>query len=712
MRRFALCVLFLSGLWTISVGQLSLNDLISGGKHFSKYRPEAKSVSFRPESNELIVREGDVLYTQGVRTKMRKPLLHLTQLNQWMKQASYMELKSLPQMQWETQDRFVFTHQGAVLFVDLKEEKVGERVRLPKGARHANYCAENNYFAFTQGNSLFLVQGDESPELVAESEDPAMVYGQVVHRNEFGIDKGIFWSPGGRALAFYKKDESMVSDYPLVNINTRVAGLKNIKYPMAGMASHEVSVGIYDRLSKKTVYLETGEPKDRYFTNISWTPDAKYVLVAELNRAQDHMQFKKYDASTGKLDEVLFEEKSEVWVEPSHPAVSLHKDPSKYLWQSKRSGFNHIYMYDLERGFKKAITQGDWEVTKLLYVSKNDDFIIIECTKDSPLERQIYRVDMKTGALVRITKEPGVHRAQVSDDGNYVLTHFSSLQVPGKTQVYSNKGVLQQQLHEAKNPFEGMELASVEMITLKTKDGKHDLYGRLVLPPHFDAQKKYPVIIYVYGGPHSQMVQNSWQAGSRGWQLYMAQQGYIALTLDNRGTYYRGQAFEQAIHRQLGQLEVEDQMQGVAYLKSLPYVDAERIGVHGWSYGGFMTLSMMMQYPDVFKVGVAGGPVIDWKYYEVMYGERYMDKPQENPEGYLQSDLTQHVDKLKGRALVIHGSQDPVVVWQHSLRFVTECVQKGVQVDYFPYPNHEHNVIGKDRIHLMEKVSRYFEDFL
>jgi len=234
----------------------------------------------------------------------------------------------------------------------------------------------------------------------------------------------------------------------------------------------------------------------------------------------------------------------------------------------------------------------------------------------------------------------------------------------------------------------------------------------MILPPDFDATKKYPVIVYVYGGPHAQLVTNDWLGGASGWDFYMAQEGYIMFTLDNRGSANRGAAFENIIHRQLGVIESQDQMTGIEYLRSLGYADMDRIGVHGWSYGGFMTTTLMTDHADVFKVGVAGGPVINWELYEIMYGERYMDMPQENEEGYANNNLLNKVEKLTGRLMLIHGTADPVVVWQHSLNFVQKCVEKKVLVDYMVYPGHEHNVRGYDRIHLMRIVTRYFEDHL
>ncbi|WP_439185002.1 DPP IV N-terminal domain-containing protein [Carboxylicivirga taeanensis] len=706
-------LLFLVGITLLSAkGQLSLEDVIHGGKTFYNYYPRALNVEFRGEASELVYQRNDSVFVQTIKSSQQSFLFDLNELNTILKEGKHATLKRMPSLKWKTANKVSFSTADGYYTVDLKNKQVVAFAGREQGGQNYDLSHGAERVAYTVGNDLYIRSGHETPVFVAGKEGDDVIFGHTVHRNEFGINKGTFWSNNDEALAFYREDNSMVSDYPLVNVAERVAKLENIKYPMAGMTSHQVKVGVYNLATQKIVYLKTGEPADRFFTNICWTPDDRYLLVAELNREQNHMQLKKYEAATGEFVSMLFEEKDDRWTEPQHPALFIPNKKGDFIWQSMKDGYNHLYVYSIDGQLKKQLTKGEWEVTKVLGFDRSARYIFIESTKEEALERHVYKVSLSSGKMTRVTTEKGVHKVKVSPDGRYAITTFSSLNVPSKTNLKDTQGRLIRTLQVVDNPYKTIETGKVELLKLKTKDGQFDLNARVVLPVDFDPAEKYPVIVYVYGGPHSQLVQNKWMGGARGWQLYMAQKGYIAFTLDNRGTANRGKAFAQAIHRQLGQLEVEDQMQGIAYLKSLPYVDAERIGVHGWSYGGFMTISMMTQHPEVFKTGVAGGPVIDWKYYEIMYGERYMDMPQENPEGYEKANLNSKVKNINGRLLVIHGAIDPVVVWQHSLTFVRECVKNRVQIDYFPYPRHEHNVLGKDRIHLMEKVSRYFDDFL
>lgn len=607
-----------------------------------------------------------------------------------------------------------------------------------KGA-NIDFTAEGGHIAYTVGNNLYV------DNHAVTNEPEGIVCGQSVHRNEFGISKGTFWSPTGSLLAFYRMDESMVTQYPLVDVTARIGTVENIRYPMAGMTSHKVSVGIYNPATQKTVYLNTGDPTDRYFTNISWAPDEKSLFLIEVNRDQNHSKLCQYNAETGELMQTLIEETHPKYVEPQTPIVFLPWDSNKFIYQSQRDGYNHLYVYDLAKlsanqpqkldaeaiekmwslvqkvgsgkNVKEAagvqLTQGEWLVQGILGFNAKKKEVIITATKESPLQSNVYKVNVNNGKITLLDNGQGVHNTQLSASGTYLLDNWSAPDVPRIIDIASTaNGKETVRLLTAKDPFEGFIMPRVEVGTLKAADGKTDLYYRLIKPADFDPAKKYPAIIYVYGGPHAQMLVNNWNYAARGWDIYMANRGYIMLTLDNRGSSNRGLEFENCTFRHLGIEEGKDQVKGAEFLQSLPYVDADRIGVHGWSFGGHMTTALMLRYPEIFKVGVAGGPVIDWKFYEVMYGERYMDTPQANPEGYKQCDLKNLAGQLKGHLLIIHDDHDRTCVPQHTLSFMKACVDARTYPDLFIYPTHDHNVLGRDRVHLHEKITRYFDDYL
>jgi dipeptidyl-peptidase-4 len=593
---------------------------------------------------------------------------------------------------------------------DFQNHHIQKVNEVPDSAENIAFEVHTEQVAFTIKNNLFLAQKGKITRL-SNDKNPDIVNGQIVSRNEFGIDKGIFWSPSGEKLAFYRKDQSRVFNYPLVDINQRVAKVKYIKYPMAGTPSEYVTLGIYDIKTGKTVFLKTDPESEQYLTAVTWGPQGKYIYVGILNRDQNHLWMNQYDASTGRRIKTLFEETNPKYVEPLFPLYFNPYHPDEFVWNSRRDGWNHLYLYNTDGKLLKQLTQGKWEVTHVLgYFHKNAIYFV--ATKESPLQKNLYSVDLRSGKILRLSPEHGTHSAKVSADGKYLLDVFSSTDVCREYQLLNNRGRLVRVIQKDKNPLADYKLGKMSIFTLPSQIDGAPLYCRMIKPVDFDSTRKYPVIVYVYGGPHEQLITDTWLGGAGFMLNYLAENGYLIFTLDNHGSENRGRDFEQVIFRHLGTNEIKDQLVGVHYLKSLPFVDTTRMGVDGWSFGGFMTTSLMVRTPGVFQVGVAGGPVIDWKYYEVMYGERYMDTPQQNPEGYRQASLLNYVDNLKGHLLLIHGTMDPVVVWQHSLLFVQKAIHDNKLMDYFVYPGHEHGVTGRDRLQLTRKIKSYFDQWL
>lgn len=639
-------------------------------------------------------------------------IITLNELNNLFTQLNLSKLNNFPQIIWNDKNSFNFWNNNDWLIYDIKNKKLTKVNSVDKEAENKTVAPNSKYIAFTKANNLFVSLNHSKTIQITYESDTNIVCGQAVHRNEFGIESGIFWSPKSNYIAFYRMDQTMVTNYPLVDISYTPARLKNIKYPMAGQTSHHVTIGIYDVNSGKITWLKTGEPLDQYLTCLSWSPDEKYFYVAHLNRDQNHLQLKKYNVSTGELIKILFEERNDKYVEPENPLIFLPNSSDKFLWYSERDGFNHLYLYDTEGNLIRQVTSGNWVITNFNGFDKSGENIFITTTKESPLERHVYKVNIKTGKIEKLTKEPGVHFIITNTDYNFFIDTYSNVKTPRIINILNSKGELVKNLLTAENPLKDYKIGETKIFSIKNDEGI-ELYCRMILPPDFDENKKYPVIVYVYGGPHAQEVTNAFGFGRYFlWFYMMAQKGFIIFTLDNRGSANRGLAFEQATFRRLGTIEIKDQMTGINYLKTLPYIDTTRFGVFGWSYGGFMTTSLMLRTNNTFKVGVGGGAVIDWKYYEVMYTERYMDTPQTNLEGYNEASLLNYVNNLNGKLLLVHGTSDPVVVWQNTLSFVKKAIELNKPLDYFPYIGHAHGVIGKDALHLYTKITNYFLDNL
>lgn len=584
--------------------------------------------------------------------------------------------------------------------------KTGKLIQeIPKSGDNPTFDASKTNLAFTADNNLYFLNKNQQKITVTNESNLAIVSGQSIARSEFGITNGIFWSPKATYLAFYQKDETEVADYPLLDITQTPGKLENIKYPMIGQKSEKPKVGIYHLATQKTVFIAPRGNQDDYLTNLSWTPDEKHVVIAELNREQNDMHLNLYDAQTGAFVRTILNEKNPKWVEPEHPAYFPHTNSTNFVWISEKDGFNNLYYYTIEGKLIKQLTRNKFITREIIGSNPAGTTIYFKATGENPTNMLGYKVDLK-GNQTLITKDQGVHSFAVNSDGTYFFDEYSNHSTPSKSLLY-DKNLKVKTLLESSNKYEGYQMGTSEIKTIKSADGTTDLYTRLIKPSNFDPNKKYPVFVYVYGGPHAQMNTNSYLDGANLWMYWMAEQGYLVFTVDNRGSDNRGFAFESAVHARLGVNEMDDQMKGVDYLKSLPYVDQNRLAIHGWSYGGFMTTSLMLRKPDVFKVGIAGGPVTDWKYYEIMYGERYMDTPAENQKGFDEANTLNYVNNLKGKLLLIHGTSDDVVVMQHNFALIKKFIEAGKQVDFFPYPMHKHNVQGKDRVHLMTKVLNY-----
>lgn len=741
----------------------TLDEIIPGGTGYYSLRPESrfyawwgeKLVQLETECVKLVQLPSAKKAVKSV-DSASEVLFTLDGLNKIAEASDIRDLVSCLNMTFPEADKPIV--QAVLRDVIVRINWQSGEIVWTVSNDHAKYAsadmASSRALAYRYKDNLYVQTADGAVNQLTTDGSSDIVYGTSVHRDEFGISKGTFWSEDGTKLAFYRMDQSMVSKYPQVNItpfeHTQVSSAKEWEegdsrcatyepdaYPMAGETSHKVTVGIYDVATQKTVYLQTGDPTDRYFTNISWSPDGKKLYLIEVNRDQNHGTLDEYDAETGVKIRTLLTEHNDRYFEPTSPIQFLPWDSKRFVYMTRRDGYRHIYLYRLPKGggeavLERQLTKGEYEVFDLLGFCPSQKTIIYASNEQMPLQTNVYSVTM-AGVRTVLGNADGVHDdVTLSASGKQYFERYSAA-VEAKTgkpvlrryDCVSTKTGLAQTLFEADDPVSKYWHPEVRVGTLKAADGKTDLYYRMVLPKDFDPSKKYPAIVYVYGGPHAHMIESTYNYGARAWDVYMAQEGYVMFTLDNRGSEHRGLEFEQATFRQLGVVEMQDQLCGVDYLKSLPFVDANRLGVHGWSFGGFMTSSLMCSFTGTdepapglfqgespFKVGVAGGPVIDWRFYEVMYGERYMDTPQQNPEGYDSTSLLPKAKNLRGRLMVIYGHNDPTCVPQHTLSFIRACIDAGTYPDLFTYPGDGHNMYGTDRVHLHGVITRYFKEHL
>lgn len=545
--------------------------------------------------------------------------------------------------------------------------------------------------------------------LVAKGGD-GIVYGEPVSRHEFGIDTGIFRGPEGR-YAFYCKDESAVRQFPLLDLAT--ARPRLIRYPMTGDESEVLRLGIFDVSTGQTVY---SEPRTDYITNVCWSPSGR--LFAQLvDRAQHNSQLVEMDVRTGEFGPAILSEHDDAWTEPLDPIWFFGADEGVFVYRTDgRHGYRNFYLCDMS-GECRRIVQTDADLS---FVAIEGDYLYYTSAEVSPLERHLFRVRVsgrssvgaaRIGKPERLTSERGWHSISVVPGCGFI-DNFSSFEgecfgrtiVPGRRVRYGAK--------TDTTPDKGYARGRVELGAVPSADGLYDNYYRLTYPVGYEEGKQYPLVVYVYGGPHSQMVTEGYLGLTRYWDQLMAAKGYLVYTQDNRGTQNRGARYERAINRHCGEAEAADQLRGIDVLIERGLVDTSRVAVHGWSYGGFMTLTLATERPGLFKAAVAGGPVIDWRWYEVMYGERYMDTPQANPDGYAASSLVPKASRLKAATMIFQGAEDDTVVLQNCYSFIQECIGQGIRIDFFTFPCAEHNMRGAERVYLYDRVTDFIDSAL
>jgi dipeptidyl-peptidase-4 len=690
---------------TISFSQnksLTVEDAVMG--YYNGLYPEnITGLQWVPGTELYSAINSNVLYVFDNTGKIKKKLT-LAEIKTTLKNP---ELSYMPRLTWESPTEIHLTLKDKLYILDPFKNELKKFITLPDRFENIDFHFNSESIAYTQENDLFIWRDGQETRVTKNNEHNTS--GQAIARYEFGISKGTFWSPSGAFLAFYEKNEENVTEYPLLDYSSTPASSHPIKYPMAGQLSEHGRVGIVDSETGETTYLQQMGEEDSYVTNIAWSPDNQFIYLAHLNREQTSMALNKYNRK-GDFLKTIYQEFDEEYVEPENPPYFIPNGKGEFIWITEKNGFSNLVLMN-DDGIIRELTNLTYDITDFIGFNSEGTKAFFHATGENPTENHGYAVELETGTVTQLTSGNGTHTISVSESGKFYIDNYSSTTIPGKTTLYHTTKSKSWEILSAENPLSEYSIGTTEIFSKKTSDGT-ELWCRMIKPSHFDETKKYPVLFYVYNGPHVQLVTDSWLGGASLWMHSLAEEGYIIFTVDGRGSSHRGIDFEQTVHENMGTIEVQDQAEMAEWLKTLPYTDNDRFAVHGWSYGGFMTTSLMLKKPGLFKVGVAGGPVIDWRLYEIMYTERYMDTPETNPEGYAEADLKTHVANLEGKLMLIHGASDDVVVMQHSMEFLTKCIEEGKEIEFFPYPGHAHNVRGKDRVHLMTKVLNYIKSIL
>jgi dipeptidyl-peptidase 4 len=619
------------------------------------------------------------------------------------------------QYQWAPGgDALLFEGANALAWFDLKTQSGRVLVSGKDELSDVKISPDGKYVSFLRNHNIWLVNtadGKERAFTTGGTEEIRKGELDWVYPEELDIYSAYWWAPDSSAIAYLEMDERKVTQFPLVNFASYTGEADPQRYPVAGGSNPVVRVLVATLSGGEPHAMDIGTETDIYIPRVSWLPDSRHLAIQRLNRDQNQLELLLADSSTGKTS-TLLTEKDQYWINLSDDLHFL-KDGKRFLWSSERSGYRHLYLYGLDGKQLAQITKGDWEVSHVDAVDEAKGVVYFTATEKSPTERHLYRVAFDGSGFARITKEAGTHSANLSPTANLFVDTYSNAMTPPRQDLYRTDGTRAATLNENKaEQLAQFDLSPVEFSAVKTHDGV-SLNCFLIKPPHFDPAKKYPVIVYTYGGPHAQVVLNAWGGPTSLWHQMMAQKGYIIFALDNRGSAGRGHIFEQSVFHHLGALELSDQRDGVAWLRQQPWVESGRIGIWGWSYGGHMTLHAMFEAPDLFKAGFAGGPVTDWHYYDSIYTERYMGLPQNNESGYKESSPADHAANLKGKLLIAHGTGDDNVHYSNTLALIDDLIRDGKYAEVIAAPGRGHGVSDPPaRKVVFTRVTQFFLDNL
>jgi len=645
--------------------------------------------------NSILIKGSDLVYNSK-RIKMSK--------YSWTKNGEYLLIEGPIKSIWR------HSTQAPFYLLNVRTKKITALSNGNTHLRNVKLSPDGKLVGFVRNHNIYVVDLSTGKEkAVTTNGTDNILNGEFdwVYEEEFGLADAWRWSPDSKKIAFWQLDQTRVKEFHLIDEMYPYNKVFKLKYPKVGEKNAIVKVAVADLETGKTNWMDIGKNDDIYIPRIFWTNSSSTLAILRLNRHQNFLELLMANTSTGK-SKVIVTDTDPAWIDVRHD-ISFLKTRDQIIWSSEKSGYRHAYLYDYSGKLIKRITNGNWEISEIAGVDEQTDRLYFYGKKDSPIEQNIYSVNLDGTNLKRITQKRGWHSAIFSPGFKYFIDYYSNAATPTMTVLNNSNGKEIRILNSGKiEALNRHNMVYPSFIKFKTTDGT-ELNGYFIKPFNFDPKKKYPVLVYGYGGPGSQMVVDRWGGYRTYWHQYMTEQGYIIFVADNRGTGGRGKAFKNLAYGDLSKWSVHDQIEGAKYLAKLPYVDKNRIGFWGWSGGGYLTIAMLTRGADYFKTGVAVAPVTDFRLYDAIWTERYMGLINENVEGYEKANLINTAGGLKGKLLIIHGSGDDNVHYQNTLQFINKTISINKQVDMFIYPNRAHSISGGNtRLHLFTKITDYF----
>ncbi len=681
---------------------------------------EAPQVVWAPDGKHFVYFHDGEVMLYDVAAKSEKTLLSLAPL-----EKAAVSIPEPPRFDWQnrrvSEDSLEWSHTGKQLLLSVRGDlflfslDTGTWEQLtatPESERDPKLSPDGARVAFRRGHDLYTLDiATLQLSRLTEDGSATLLNGELdwVYPEELDLSTAYWWSPDSKRIAYLQFDIAREFVYP----QTALTGLRAIaepeRYPQAGTSNADVHVGVVPASGGPTRWMDLGEPRGFLIARVHWTPDSTQLAIERLNRVQNHLNLFLADASTGTSHSILAES-DPYWINHNDLFHFVGKD--EFLWGSERDGFLHLYLYSLEGQQRKRLTEGDWEVTEVAGIDESNQKVYFVSTEASPLDRELYSVKLNGKDRTRISRESGTHEISMGPTAEYYLDTFSSLTEPPRSNLYSISGDEWSAFHASKQVLKDeYAMQPAKIVQLKAQDGKL-LYGRLIKPANFHTGEKYPAVVMVYGGPGEQSVVNAWGGLELDFAQVLAARGFVIWQLDNRGSSGRGHAFETPLYRRFGKTELADQLEGVRHLLSQGFVDPARVGIYGWSYGGFLTLYSLLNAPDVFRAGIAGAPVTNWRNYDTIYTERYLGLPSENPEGYRASSPVDYAAKLKAKLLIVHNIEDDNVLFQNTVQMTDALEQAGKLFDTAIYMGKSHGVSGPVRRQLLETLTDFFEKHL